>query len=605
MTLLRSSAALVLKEIQHHIGTFIGLGILTLPSLFLALVLNLGTGGVSFVASATGLIYYWIPVVVFGVIRRLVVLEHEDGTHKFLASLPPPAWLRASVKWVVGQVAVAAIALPMFFIVVGLASLREIVSIFWAFQLLTQVSLVIMGWTAVTFAVAHLGRFRHWVWLGLMASLVLFDEIPHWQQYTWFAALAEPTDAYRHHIPWAGMATSAAWIVAGTTLGLWLASFRGGQLPVAWYRTSSALDRVLGASVIILWMLVAEVYPEMGAGSLFGWETLPEVAQDVHVATDALHPWGAAVGEAQDRLHGFTKAHVRSRIVLIPEAADVRPLASPVRIGLWDRDQVIFRVKGPVDSAGVARIIRGELEQRSAGALVHATDRGWLRDGLGLYVSEPLGDRKWSERRAAYAISYGLKRDDLLDWEGILDTWGEDVASGIGAVGIREWAKLAGEDKAGAVVQDVLMPVLPEDSTAAWRMAEMPSQPAGVSADDLADAWWMALQQAHDRRSDEVFGVPRLQGTVQLVPAEASNVDVGWRLNGSPPDGAELVVWPIAPLRLQPVYDAPVWILLVNDNRGVGPTWAPDHSQVRATVRVWSELLQGHVVMGWQRLEEP
>lgn len=595
--LLRSGVALLLMELRQHLGTALLLAMLTVPAMFIGLIFAMAQGGASVAAVGAGVVYYWMPIPVLVLMQRLVVHERADGTHSFLAALPPPMWLRLTVKLIVGLALLELMSSAALLTVLAIAWLREIITLAWVAQLVVQAGVYVAAWSAVTLAATHLGRFRSWFWLVLLGSLELFDDDTRWQAWTWLAALAAPTDAGRHAVPWAGLGVSAAYTLGALLIAYALAGWRGGALPAAWFRESSTRDRVAGASLVLLWMLIAEVLPEVGRPELHGWELVPEaVAGDARVRSfdPALQPHAVALLRALDHLDAWAGPGARTTIALTPEAHGPTPPEAPVRV--WDADDatLVLRVAGPANADFVARAVDGLLEQRSSGLLAHAADRAWLRDGLGLYLAELGQEPILAKRRAAWAVRDGLDRAALADWREVRRRYGADVAAGIAALGVRAWVDEAGEARTGAVVQAALL--TPRSGGPASVLGLYRSKPDLGDEEALRERWWQHVADATDLPYED-DALPEV--LLFRSPAELSNLDLGYTAAAALPAGAELIARELDPVRGVFLKDSPVWRSPIAAPTGVVPTWAAEWSAVEATVSVWSEAQQAHLITGW------
>lgn len=592
--LLRSGRALLLKEVHHHALAFAFVAAWSGLMVPLALATAFAGGGTSFVASGVGLAYYYGPIVVLLVVRRLVIQEYEDGTVRFLDALPAPAWLQFAVKVAVGWVTVVGITLASAAPVLALAALRELVTAGWYLQLAFAIVLYQTGWLALTFAVALTGRFRHWIWIALfvLGGVALDGE---WQLGTWHAALGLPADATRHEVPWAGFAVTAAWTVALAAVAATLATFQGGALPAAAFRSGSTRERVTGAAWVLALYLVVEVWGETGAGTLVGWEVVPEAQPGVR-ALGAVGSWPEAARDALDALEAVAPLDPPTTLILAADHAD--PAAGPgpgVRRDRFDRDRAMLRVRGEPTVADRARLVDAVVDQRSAGLAEHALDRGFAVDGLGLYVAERAGERALAEKRAAVAVQHGLRAADLEDWAALRDRFGADLAAGVGAVGLDVLARLGSREAVGAWVGAWILPVLPETTLAPLRLGRVGDEVAGVDRAALHRAWWEALEAAQEARGWQVTHVAPLVAALS-VEQHTSAFDVAWELDAEPPVGVELVVELLDPIRGRAMRfedDHRVLRREVRSARGRAPTWFRPDDHVRVHLRRWEPSIEG------------
>lgn len=596
IAVVRSGVALTLKEVQHHALAFAFVGLWSAMMVPVAVSVSLANGGTSFAASATGLAYYYGPIVALLVVRRLVIQEYEDGTIRFLDALPAPAWLQFVVKCAVGWVATLGIGLGISLPVLAFATLRELVTVGWFAQLTLAIVLYLTGWLALTFAIAHTGRFRHWIWMSLFLLMGSTFEAD-WQLVTWHAALGLPADATRHEVPWSGFAITSAWTAGLGALAAFLATFRGGALPAAAFRSASTRERVIGTAWVLALEVVVEVWGEVGPGTLNGWENLEEARPGVLVVGE-VGDWPAAARQALDDLEALAPLDPPTTLVLAADHAAPRAPPGPgVRGDRFDRDQVLVRVGGAPTVADRARLVDVVVDQRSAGLAVDVYDRGFAVDGLGLFLAEPEGDRRVAERRVALALRFGLEADDLRDWGALRARLGPDLAAGVGAIGLEVAARLGSRQRVGAWLGTWVLPVLPETTLAPLRLGRVGSDLAGVQAEVLFPAWWEALRAVPAERAEEVAHVEALAPTFSSADG-LSPFDVGWSLSTPPRPGTELVVEPLDPLRGRPTRFEDSYRTLVvpaETLRGWTPTWVPATGSVWVHLRHWEPVIQGWI----------
>ena len=129
--LIRAAGALAAKEVGHHWIPFLVMGVWSCLMIPITVAMSLDMGSVSFTSGAASLAYYYGPLVVFIVVRRLVVIEYVDKTNQFLEALPAPAWLRLAVKSVVGWCAIVLISSVYIVPLMSIAAYREFVTLTW------------------------------------------------------------------------------------------------------------------------------------------------------------------------------------------------------------------------------------------------------------------------------------------------------------------------------------------------------------------------------------------------------------------------------------------------------------------------------------------
>ena len=603
MTFVRSAAALFVKESLHHGAAFFGLSIWSALMVPLALGAVLSQGGTSIMSGASGLTYYYMPCVIFLVVGRLVVTEREDGTVQFMNALPATLSLRLATKIAVGLPLVWFINASMVVPLMSLSALREFVTLGWFVQVLGMQLLYSTCWFALCLLVAHTGRFRHWIWMSLLA-IVMTESLPEdWQSWTWHASLAQSIDLTRHQFPWSDLLISFAWLGATTAGAFMLATFRGGSLTDSVFRGISNRERTTGTALVLALYLSLEVVPEMGFGSLHGWDSLPSHHPNVHYV-GTVGDWPDATAAILEVVHDWAPDAPPSRVILsedyTPTKVDLEPhLHADDR---WDRDELIVRVSGPVTTGDKARLVQAILDQRSAKMLSLNPGIGYAYDGLGLYLVEQTDRRKLAQMRSAVAVSRGLRADDLTDWASVRNTYGADVAAGVGALGLVALESCGTSNAVQTLARDLLLPVLPENTWGALQTAVFRSEDFGCSTEQWHQDWWQRLQNAQDTRSAGLQAATEWMGTLESSGPDEPRRSVSWHLERIDPDRVTLVLNRSDPLRGHPIpYSESTFTRTLHTTSGRTDTPYTPSDGLEGYLRVWSPELQGHVISGWMK----
>jgi len=598
IAVLRSATVLAIKELHHHALALALIAFWSMLMVPIAMVVSFTNGGVSFASSGTALAYYYGPMAILLVVRRLVVQEYNDGTIRFLDALPAPAWLQFTVKTAVGWLASVAIVVGIALPVLGFASMREYVTVFWLVQLVVAIVLYTTAWLALVLAVAQTGRFRHWIWLVLLLLSTLEEDVA-WQLWTWHASLGLTTDATRHVFPWQEFAVTTGWIAALMVAAAFLATFRGGSIPAIAFRSGSTRGRVNGTALVLGLYLVVEVLPEVGAGTLEGWDAIPEAAPNVRVVGD-VGEWTQAAEESLAALDSLAPLSPPTQLVLAVDYSRRAAARSgpQVREWLWDRDEVHLRVRGTPTLADRARILDAVLIQRSAGMGPYDPMRAFAFDGMGLFAVEDPADRWLAEQRAALALRQGLTMEDLADWRVVRTKVGPDLAAGVGALGLSVLDPAA----LSTWTQDTLLPILPESAWTTRRLGRVHSI-AGLDPQTHRTRWWARLQQAAETRAYDISETPMLKAVLTPPDNPVSQLDLAWviiddtrslegtwALKGSDLAGVELWVQPADLLRGYPTPYDPDYrdlVLPIHDSVGSTPTWFLPNDRLMASIRLW------------------
>lgn len=603
MTFARSATALLVKESLHHGAAFFGLSIWSALMVPLALSIVLSQGGTSIMSGATGLTYYYMPCVIFLVVGRLVVTEREDGTVQFMNALPATLSLRLAAKIAVGLPFVWVINTAMVLPLMTLSALREFVTLGWFVQVLGMQLFYSTCWFSLCLFVAHAGRFRHWIWMSLLA-VAMTEALPEdWQSWTWHASLAQSIELTRHQFPWSDVVTSFAWLAVTTAGAFLLATFRGGSLTDGVFRGISNRERTTGTALVLALYLTLEVVPEMGHGSLYGWDSLPSHHPDVHHVGE-VDDWPLAAKEILDVIHDWAPSEPTSRVILAQGYAPARTNLEPhlQADDRWDRDELLVRVNGPVTTGDKARLVQAILDQRSAKMLALNPRVGFAYDGLGLYLVEPSDRRQLAQMRSAVAVTKGLRAEDLTDWSALRNTYGKDVAAGVGAIGLVALESCGNSDAVPTVARDLLLPVIPENTWGVLQAAEFHSEDYGCSTEAWRRDWWQRLQKAHDTRIQGLQAVTGWVGTLDSTGPDEQRRSVSWQLERIDPDRVTLVLNRTDPLRGHPIpYSESTFTRELQAISGRTDTPFAPSDGLEGYLRVWAPEIQGHVISGWMK----
>ncbi|MEL6346948.1 MAG: hypothetical protein AAFV53_27795 [Myxococcota bacterium] len=583
--MLTAATSLLRKDLQQHAWIALPLVVLTMPAAAIGFVLILAEGGASFVSAGLGLVYYWMPILVLIITRRIIAQEHLDGTQRFLMGLPPPAWLVVLVKLLLGSAMVLLIGVTPTTLILAVASLRELMTIGWFLQLHVQCAAYLLAWFAVAASIAQLGRYRMWVWLSLfLLNIWMVDSQLAWGD-LWLAPLSDPFDATRAFIPWTNLATGLAWIIGGAGVTMALGSYRGGSIPAALYGPSSTRDQIAGASAVIGLLLAIEVLPEVGRPEMAGWETFPTVEDraSVRLSAERVRPHAEQLDAALRRLTARLGRAIDYEAVLVPAPrTPLRPLPS-TRIWRADDQRVIIRPNHPTSAGFVADALRALLNARSDGQLQHDPDRRWMLDGVALAAAE--GEAPTiGPLRAAFAVEHGLTRAALDDWKQVERTFGEDIAAGVAAAGVEALTARLGDPDAGSLLADAVL-----------------DQGGDLSRVDAAmrDAWFARLQDQHQQHRSQLGDTPPLTATIWRL-SRTPGVWLRWVTDEPVRPETELRVEPLSPVRS--VYFTGAEDHRLRGEEGTVYTWADPQRAVDVTLIRYVPQMQGVIISGWETL---
>ncbi len=557
--------ALLLKEAQQHAAAVVGsvflLGAFWLACLSFTLSVEQGT----LLTAGTGFIYYGMPFAVMFVLRRLVVIEHEQHTHDFLAALPVSAWMLSGLKYVLGLAYVLVIGLFAVVFTALIVSRQELISARFLLQVCAQGSCYLFAWYGITWAAAHLGRYRFTFWMLLFAFMFTADQLDPsaWTEVLWHAALGEKLDVTRVATPWASMALSLGWGLGGTALGFFLATWQQGSVAASWYRPMDTQEKTtLVVIVVIAWLSidVVEQFIEPGGPS---YESLTDAASGESVVRVAggerspMWPLGQQLGDAMDEMVQHIGPTEIPTVVLVPINQEAEQL---VKVRSGEHGELVLEV----DTAGTTRqLLRRTLATvvayRSAGLPALRADRAWVAAGTPHWLVGP--DPEHPDvypLRAAVAGSAGLTEADLADSLGIRLRFGPDVAKAVGWTGLAVVEQMAGRDAVYKLLDQILAPQSRPNLFAAlksdWRDGETRFRDAtGLEPQAHRTAWLAALEaHAATHRHRVSHLVPRW-GTLHRIESDEAEVTLVSNWEAAPPDGLQIAWWPLDPLHTSPV----------------------------------------------------
>ncbi|MEZ4240142.1 MAG: hypothetical protein R3F59_29120 [Myxococcota bacterium] len=440
---LRVAAALLGKELQHHFLALLGATVLVGFATVVTWQLGLQDDWITLLDAALGVGRMAMPAFALFVASRLVVGDHQDGTHEFLAALPIAPAARAAVRLVLGTALVQAVMLAVVLSTAVVASRREGVPLGFLVQLALQLAIYLYAWYGLSFGIAHLGRFRWLVWWLLLVGLDAassFTDDPLREAY-WIGIVRDNADVARLDPPWRAAPLALAWGTAGIAVGFAVATWRGGALLERWFRPTTAYQRAQLVGVGMAAMLATGAVSD-GAPQQDPWAALPPVAAqraEVRAAASPGSPlWTVAEAAARelDALGAAVGVERWPPVVVLRAHGEVaeRPVDRAPGFAEDARARVLLvDVDAPERAVGRG-IVREALVHRLHGLARWDGDAQWLCDGLAAWW---LGADPQLLARATAA-------DLDADWLVTRATLGPERAEAVAAAGLRALEAQAG-----------------------------------------------------------------------------------------------------------------------------------------------------------------
>lgn len=607
--------ALILKDLRHHLVALGGFFTLGVAGLIMALSGALANELDSLVRAGTGFVYYAGPLVVLGVTRRLFVVERLDGSHAFLATLPTSPVRVAAVRYVVGLVGLVLWAWGSVGVVALLVSRQELLAADWLLQIAWQCAAYVSAWFALGFAFAQLGRWRFAGWLVVLAFLFSAEmgwNPKIWNEAAWHAVLSDAVDQTRYAAPLRELAVTLTWTVGATGLGFLALAWRHGDLAERAWAPMTTRGRAALFAGFTAYMAGLDLLDAPLSDDAPRFASLPTITR------------GEAVVRVADSEGGRLRAHADALaveldgmggwlgldwpdVVLLP--ADSEPRATVWAIS-GDAEQLVLRVDA---AASRARVLEGCLHRvvshETGWQLDRDDPRAWVVAGLPSLWLERTGQATGADRtsttgrRAAWAASRGIT--DLSRWGALRGRLGPDASDAVAWAGLRALQGLAGEERALAFVQQVLVPR--GESTAATLLARASSvegayAAAGVDRGAHEAAWMALLEELAAENADAVAQIPILDVRIGRETDREGRPWLSWTWEAEPVAGAELRWYAMEDLVVVPTGSWPQADDTPADADGRVGLDVDPRDAVAATIVVWTDVLDAEVQSGWTRL---
>ncbi len=425
--------ALLAKEVQQHGAAVLGALVLLASAQVVTWAVSLYENRLTLMNTVQELAVFPLPMFVLFLAGRLVVHDHDRGTHEFLVALPIAPASRVLVRFGLGTLIVQGAGLASLGITALLASRREGLPLGWLLQLAAQEVLHLWAWFGVAFGMAHLGRYRWLAWWTLFIAGVTYElQVPDGPRVSWFGMMASSVDSTRLAPPWDAALPAALWGTGGLVVALLLSSWRGGILLERWFQPTTAYQRatLLGAGVAV--MIGASALDPLAPEGVDTWAELPAIPADrakVRVAGSEEGPlWrlGEAVSAELDRLGAVVGVEAWPPVVLV---RDRRPQGRrPVRPAPRDDDELtlVLRVDPDADRDDlVRRILRLTLLHRLGDLAGWDDEARWVLDGTAPW---------WLGERLPFAPLE--RRPDPSDWLATAADLGPDAATAVAGAGL-------------------------------------------------------------------------------------------------------------------------------------------------------------------------
>jgi hypothetical protein len=496
--------ALLVKEAVQHTGAMFGATVMMVGMWMMALSFALNTEASTLLTAATGLVYYAMPLAIAYVLRRLVVLEYDQHTHDFLAGLPVSAFLHTALKYVLGLGLVSAYGVVAVVITAAISSRQELISARFLLQVNLQVLVYTFAWYGLTFAAAHLGRYRFTFWLLAIALMLSLEQLDPdiYKDVLWHSALAESLDVTRLAVPWGALALSMAWGVAGTGIGMWLGSWQQGALCAGWFTPMSSREKTFLVLVVsVSWLsvdLIEYVYVA-GGPSYTRMKDVGHASVTVRTTAD---PRLTAIGShVAERLHQFGVAvgdDSWPTIVLVPVLQDAD---EDVHWRSFEHDELVLEVDlDNRDHALVTAVVYWALQHRSRSMPAIRGDMAWVAYGAASWWvgPDPLAPDLYPQR-AGYAALSGVDEGALVDSLLLEQRVGPEIAEAVGWAGLSVIEQTSGRPAVEELLGKVLRRrrsarVLEAVRTDLSRPTAWMERAAGTDVDGFRADWAQALK---------------------------------------------------------------------------------------------------------------
>lgn len=280
--------SLAAKEWKQHRRVIAGAAFLVLAQLSLLLSFVLSQEDPSLLRAATAFAWGGGPILAAFAARRLFVIEHEQGTIVLLRSLPISPYQLTAAKMLVALAVNLLFCLGALGLVALVSHRQELIPIGWLLRLCVQISSYVFAWVAIASLMAHLGVYRHALWLVLFLLLTGLDDViyePN-RYLFWTAPLADSLELTRYAAPWDGVLIALLWGLAATVLTFGLAGFRGGAWVDALYAPMSGRRRAQVTGAIFALMLVYEIGSDLAKQAPKGAGGLPRVGYVAYAHRD-------------------------------------------------------------------------------------------------------------------------------------------------------------------------------------------------------------------------------------------------------------------------------------------------------------------------------
>jgi len=609
---LRVLRTLLFKELHHHGFAFAGMGFLLAALLIIALSITLTTEVDTLLTAATGFTYYGMPFAIAYMVRRLVVMEHEDRTHDFLAALPATALARVTVKFALGLLLTWAAATFSVWFVALLVSRQELLGTSWLIQVTWQVCAYTYAWYGLSFAAAHLGRYRFSFWLCLFPAVftleVLWPDV--WTWGLWHAVLAESVDTTRYLPPYGRLAVSLAWGTIGTAVGFALGTFRAGSVTQQWYAPMTSREKsTLIVGVIGVWMaldLVDSLYVP-GGPTYSGLPAVSEGPVTVRVASAPGTPLWETAEVLAGSLGPFSE---QLQLEDWPEVVLISaPQASESDVTL--RSSLHGEVVLEIDAASRRHVVVRDsfevaLAERSSWLPWWRSGRMWIVTGAPLWWLGPDPERPDSYAlRAGYAASTGLTVDDLRDGHALRSRFGPDVAAGIGWAGLKTVEDLAGREAAEALVARALHD-RPSNTLLGMMRVDLRSgdgmlrRATGLEPEAFRAAWLRTLEDLQREHAETLADLDPGWGVIRREDGAEADVVLTWSWPGEIPAEARVQWTSLDALQTLPVLGHAVEDEAVETHEGRIATRVDPRARLAATFRVQVDALDGVLYSGYE-----